>query len=84
MGRKTSVYLSDEQAERLRASSLPLSEVIRRGLDAVAPEDLETTLRRVIREELAASAGGQSSQAPRRAHALNCKCLTCKPSGGKS
>lgn len=53
MGRKTSVYLSDEIARRLEASPLPLAEVIRRGLDADDPEppDLEVTLRRVIRQE---------------------------------
>lgn len=83
MGQKTSVYLSDELAERWRASSLPLSEVIRLGLDAAdrAP-DLEGTIRRVIREELAALAvDGQQQQTPRRTHALNCKCGTCKPGG---
>ena len=66
MGKKTSVYLSDEQAERLRASSLPLAEVIRRGLDAVAPEqpDLEAMLRRIIREELAAVVPAASDDCP--------------------
>jgi hypothetical protein len=54
MGKKTSVYLSDDLLKRWRASSLPHSEVFRRGLDAIEREtpDLEATLRRVIREEL--------------------------------
>src|ERR1019366_5691968 len=51
---KTSVYLSDELSIRWHASSLSLSEVVRRGLDAIegAP-DLVTEVRRAIREELA-------------------------------
>jgi hypothetical protein len=79
MGKKTSVYLSDEQVERLRAFSLTLAEVVRRGFDAAAPEPLEDMLRRVIREELAAAAERAQPQAPSRAHALNCKCGVCKP-----
>ena len=51
----------------------------RRGFDAAAPESLEDTLRRVIREELAAAAERAQPQAPSRAHALNCKCGVCKP-----
>ena len=54
MGKKTSVYLSDDLLKRWRASKLPHSEVFRRGLDAIErPEpDLEETLTRVIRREL--------------------------------
>src|ERR1035441_5376076 len=51
---KTSVYLSDELIIRWHASSLPLSEVVRRGLDAIeGTPDLVTEVRRAIREELA-------------------------------
>ena len=49
-GQKTSVYLSDSLAAQWRASGLPLSELIRRGLDRSS--ELEDTLRRVLREEL--------------------------------
>jgi hypothetical protein len=57
MGLRTSVYLSDELAAMWKASGLRLGEVIRRGLEASGPVDevtLEATLRRVIRDELAA------------------------------
>jgi hypothetical protein len=50
MSKKTSIYLSDELTARVKASPLPLSELVRRGLEA---PDLEAMLRRVIREELA-------------------------------
>jgi len=53
MGRKTSVYLSDEISGRVKASGLPIAELVRRGLDAGEPPELEATLRRVIRQELA-------------------------------
>lgn len=56
MGLKTSVYLSDDLLKRWRASSLSLSELIRRSLDALdgaeAPHSLED-IRLVVREELA-------------------------------
>jgi hypothetical protein len=48
VGRKTSVYLSDELAERVRASGVSPAELIRRGLDAGEPEPLEVMLRRVL------------------------------------
>ena len=51
---KTSVYLSDDLIIRWHASRLPLSEVVRRGLDAIEGRpDLVTEVRRAIREELA-------------------------------
>src|ERR1017187_11011682 len=50
MSLKTSIYLSAELTARVKASPLPLSELVRRGLEA---PDLEATLRRVLREELA-------------------------------
>src|ERR1039457_505586 len=51
---KTSVYLSDELIIRWHASSLPLSEVVRRGLDAIeGTPDRVPEVRRAIREELA-------------------------------
>jgi hypothetical protein len=48
VGKKTSVYLSDELAERVRASGASPAELIRRGLDAAGPEPLEVMLRRVL------------------------------------
>jgi hypothetical protein len=53
---KTSVWLSDELDARWRVTGFPLSEIIRRGLDAIdGTPDLETVLdavvRRAIREE---------------------------------
>ena len=50
MSLKTSIYLSDELTARVKASPLPLSELVRRGLEA---PDLEAMLRRVLREERA-------------------------------
>ena len=46
------MYLSDSLAAQWRASGLPLSELIRRGLERGSDED---TLRRVLREELGQS-----------------------------
>ena len=58
-GSKVSVYLNDELTALVRASPFTMSELVRRGLDAIenvpAPArqlDVET-VRRVIREELA-------------------------------
>jgi len=51
---KTSVYLSGAQAARMRELGLTPSELVRRGLAASEPEPLETTVRRVLREELGA------------------------------
>jgi hypothetical protein len=51
---KTSVFLNDDLIIRWHASRLPLSELVRRGLDAVdGTPDLVTEIRRTIREELA-------------------------------
>lgn len=52
MGQKTSIYLTDEIAARVKASGLAPGEVIRRGLDATEHESLEVTLRRAVREEV--------------------------------
>ena len=52
MGRKTSVWLSDDLEAAWRASGLPLAELVRRGLGLEAaggPVD-EPTLRRAVRE----------------------------------
>lgn len=67
---KTSVYLPADLLARWKASGLPLSEIIRRGLDAIAPEvhEIEEPLRRVIREELAV----MSANAPERPPATDC------------
>lgn len=50
---KTSVYLPGDLAERVRASGVPMAELIRRGLDAGAPPPLGEVVRAVVREELA-------------------------------
>ena len=60
MSLKTSIYLSAELTARVKASPLPLSELVRRGLEA---PDLEATLRRVLREELASGPAADRSQA---------------------
>lgn len=57
VGRKTSVYLTDDLAERVKESGVPLAELIRRGLDADGPTSLESTLARVVREQLEAWKG---------------------------
>ena len=44
------MYLSDDQAARVKASGLRLGELLNRGLDRSS--ELEDTLRRVLREEL--------------------------------
>jgi hypothetical protein len=54
VGRKTSVYLPDDLAERVRASGVPMAVLIRRGLDAGEPEPLEDRLAAVIRAEFEA------------------------------
>ena len=52
MGRRTSVYLSDELDAMWKASGVPLGEIVRRGLAAGGPVD-EATLRQVLDEKLA-------------------------------
>jgi len=51
MAQKTSIYLSDELAARIKASGIPPAELIRRGLDIPGSEEL----RRIVREELQAN-----------------------------
>ena len=48
---KTSVWLGDDIAERWKQSGLPLAELVRRGLDAGEPEELDGKIRRLLREE---------------------------------
>jgi hypothetical protein len=57
VGRKTSVYLTDDLAESVKASGVPLAELIRRGLSASTPDPLEDRLAAVIRDEFARWAG---------------------------
>ena len=38
MGQRTSVYLSDELKAAVKASGVPLAELVRRGLGVAAPE----------------------------------------------
>jgi hypothetical protein len=59
---KTSVWLSDDIAERWKQTGLPLAELVKRGLDAGEPEALDGKIRRIIREELQRAAG--QSQGP--------------------
>lgn len=64
MGKKTSVYLTDEVDARVKASGLTAAELIRRGLDAAERESLresleamerrlEAAMRQAVREESA-------------------------------
>jgi hypothetical protein len=59
---KTSVYLPDELAARVKESGLPMGELVRRGLEAGDPEGTEAIVRRVLREELAAALAAQPSR----------------------
>ena len=52
MARKTSVYLTDEVEERVKASGLGLPELIRRGLAGGEPEALESVVVRSVRAAL--------------------------------
>lgn len=52
MGRKTSVYLTDEVEKRVEESGVSLPELIRRGLAAGVPEPLELRLPGLIRSAL--------------------------------
>lgn len=47
MGKRTSIYLSDELAEAVRASGVPIAELVRRGLEASRPEGREEMRRAV-------------------------------------
>lgn len=71
MGKKTSVYLSTELAGRVETSGLPISELVRRGLDAGEPQSAEVTLTRLldgwgerILQRLDRSAGLATQDAP--------------------
>lgn len=52
MGRKTSVWLPDDLAERVRESGVPLAELIRRGLEAGQPAAVFEVVRSAVRAEL--------------------------------
>ena len=53
-GTKSSVWLSEDLYTRWKDSGLSLTELVRRGLDAAAPEDTAAeTGRAILREELA-------------------------------
>lgn len=62
---KTSVYLPEELAVRVKASGVPMAELIRRGLDADEPPPLEEIVRRAVRSELEARDGGGRETAAR-------------------
>jgi hypothetical protein len=48
VGKKTSVYLSNDLVGRMEASGLPISELVRRGLDAGEPQPAEVALTRLL------------------------------------
>ena len=50
---KTSVWLSDDIAERWKKTGLPLAEFVKRGLDAGEPEPLDDKISRLLAERLA-------------------------------
>src|SRR5690348_3894770 len=58
---KTSVYLDRELAPRVEASGKTILELIRLGLEAAGRENIEDTMRRVIREETAPGAAPKIS-----------------------
>jgi hypothetical protein len=45
MAKKTSVYLNDELEQAVRDSGLPLTELVRRGLDRADPQAVRSGLR---------------------------------------
>lgn len=69
VGKKSSVWLSDDLVAGWKASRLPLAELVRRGLEMDAPTrpldevTLSRVVRAIVREELA----GLSVAAPGRA-----------------
>ena len=67
MGKKTSVWLSDDLLAGWHASGLHLGELVRRGLEMDAPGAPldEATLRRVVREIIRDELAGLSVAADR-------------------
>lgn len=63
MGKKTSIYLSTDLADAVKASGLTLSQHLRRSVAAGTDED---RLRRIVREELAAQLGRTAVRTPER------------------
>ena len=60
---KTSVYLTSDLAARVKAAGVPLSELVRRGLDAHLAPDLDTVLG-MLRAELGRTAVSTTSPHP--------------------
>jgi hypothetical protein len=61
MGKKTSMYLTDDLIPRVEAATgegVSLADLVRQALDAPSLEDM---IRRVIREELAAALGAKAA-----------------------
>lgn len=53
-GTKTSVWLPDDLHSKWKDSGLSLTEIVRRGLDAITPDDVGVEAgRAMLREELA-------------------------------
>ena len=78
-GQKTSIYLSADLAAAVKASGVPLAELIRRGLGVSGPvdadtlrlvltdvlgSDIETRVRTAVREELAGMAAPVAAYSP--------------------
>lgn len=61
VGKKTSVWLSDDLAARVAESGVSLAALIRRGLDAGEPAPFEESLRGAIRDELEALLGDRAA-----------------------
>ena len=63
MGKRTSIYLTDDLAGAVKASGLTLSQHLRRSVELGTDED---RLRRIVREELAAQLGRTAVRTPER------------------
>jgi hypothetical protein len=64
MARKTSIYLTDEMEERVKASGVGLPELVRRGLDSSGPQPIETVVARALRSALDEYCAGHRKAPP--------------------
>jgi glutamyl-tRNA reductase len=68
VGRKTSVYLADELDAAVKASGVPLGEIVRRGLNERAPEEAAAlAAATAVRDEIQASLEHLAERAVSRA-----------------
>jgi hypothetical protein len=81
-GKRTSVYLSEELDAAVKASGVPIADLIRRGLEAGTPADVAVQLA-AIRADIAilleAQRGGALATCPHRL-APGAYCKTCERS----